>query len=143
MVRAYRSISGVWLEGTDSRLLFGTTLSRGWYTAAHSKSFFMPSTDDELGRLSSDWESTRLKIELSPVQIREAAYSETATTNGASGPSKKRRRPRFEPGESQARNGERSEPQARNVSTQFKSGRASGPFHAVPHAVVERSRTRR
>lgn len=24
-------------------------------------------------RLSSDWESTRLKIELSPVQIREAA----------------------------------------------------------------------
>ncbi len=26
-------------------------------------------------RLSSDWESTRLKIELSPVQIREAAYS--------------------------------------------------------------------
>ena len=29
------------------------------------------------GRLSSDWESTRLKIELSPVQIREAAYSET------------------------------------------------------------------
>ena len=97
----------------------------------------------DASRLSSDWESTRLKIELSPVQIREAAYSETATTNGASGPSKKRRRPRFEPGESQARNGERSEPQARNVSTQFKSGRASGPFHAVPHAVVERSRTRR
>ena len=31
-------------------------------------------------RLSSDWESTRLKIELSPVQIREAAYSEA--TNG-------------------------------------------------------------
>ncbi len=26
-------------------------------------------------RLSSDWESTRLKIELSPVQIREAAFS--------------------------------------------------------------------
>ena len=101
MVRAYRSISGVWLEGTDSRLLFGTTLSRGWYTAAHSKSFFMPSTDDELGRLSSDWESTRLKIELSPVQIREAAYSETATASVASGPSKKRRRPRFEPDESQ------------------------------------------
>ena len=28
-------------------------------------------------RLSSDWESTRLKIELSPVQIGEAAYSES------------------------------------------------------------------
>jgi hypothetical protein len=27
------------------------------------------------GRLSSDWESTRLKIELSPVQIGEAAFS--------------------------------------------------------------------
>ncbi len=26
-----------------------------------------------MSRLSSDWESTRLKIELSPVQIREAA----------------------------------------------------------------------
>ena len=29
-------------------------------------------------RLSSDWESTRLKIELSPVQIGEAAYSVAA-----------------------------------------------------------------
>jgi hypothetical protein len=28
---------------------------------------------ENAGRLSSDWESTRLKIELSPVQIREAA----------------------------------------------------------------------
>ena len=27
-----------------------------------------------LRRLSSDWESTQLKIELSPVQIGEAAY---------------------------------------------------------------------
>ncbi len=30
--------------------------------------------DTSARRLSSDWESTRLKIELSPVQIREAAY---------------------------------------------------------------------
>jgi hypothetical protein len=30
---------------------------------------------ENAGRLSSDWESTRLKIELSPVQIREAAFS--------------------------------------------------------------------
>ena len=35
------------------------------------------------GRLSSDWESTRLKIELSPVQIGEAAYSDPVS--GANG----------------------------------------------------------
>ncbi len=38
-----------------------------------SKSFFLPSSSLDMRRLSSDWESTRLKIELSPVQIREAA----------------------------------------------------------------------
>ena len=37
------------------------------------KSFFLPSASFDTRRLSSDWESTRLKIELSPVQIREAA----------------------------------------------------------------------
>lgn len=38
-----------------------------------SKSFLGRSSSLRTGRLSSDWESTRLKIELSPVQIREAA----------------------------------------------------------------------
>ena len=32
-------------------------------------------------RLSSDWESTRLKIELSPVQIGEAAYPPADNAN--------------------------------------------------------------
>ncbi len=41
-----------------------------------SKPFFQSSASFKTRRLSSDWESTRLKIELSPVQIREAAYSE-------------------------------------------------------------------
>ena len=44
-----------------------------------SKSFFRRSASVRAGRLSSDWESTRLKIELSPVQIREAACFETAS----------------------------------------------------------------
>ena len=37
--------------------------------------FFTLVIDWSARRLSSDWESTRLKIELSPVQIREAAFS--------------------------------------------------------------------
>lgn len=44
-----------------------------------SKSFFIRSTDVRVSRLSSDWESTRLKIELSPVQIREAAFLSRTT----------------------------------------------------------------
>ena len=43
-------------------------------TASLSKSFFVRSTEVRTRRLSSDWESTRLKIELSPVRIREAAF---------------------------------------------------------------------
>jgi hypothetical protein len=42
-------------------------------TPVNSKSFFPWSASLCMRRLSSDWESTRLKIELSPVQIREAA----------------------------------------------------------------------
>ncbi len=43
-------------------------------SARNSKWFFLPcGVDSNARRLSSDWESTRLKIELSPVQIREAA----------------------------------------------------------------------
>ncbi len=37
------------------------------------KSFFLRFASFRSRRLSSDWESTRLKIALSPVQIREAA----------------------------------------------------------------------
>ena len=39
-----------------------------------SKPFLSASAFDSTSRLSSDWESTRLKIELSPVQIGEAAF---------------------------------------------------------------------
>ena len=41
--------------------------------------FYILSVDQNACRLSSDWESTRLKIELSPVQIGEAAYFETVS----------------------------------------------------------------
>src|SRR5699024_9950393 len=51
-----------------------------------SKCFFPRSPSIGVSRLSSDWESTRLKIELSPVQIREAAYFETVSdANGRDG----------------------------------------------------------
>ena len=58
-------------------------------------------------RLSSDWESTRLKIELSPVQIREAAFllraiaraaemeSDRDLNQGAGGERSERERPWF------------------------------------------------
>ena len=49
-------------EGTSRRPPFEILLSRIGI-GAHAS------------RLSSDWESTRLKIELSPVQIGEAAFS--------------------------------------------------------------------
>lgn len=83
-------------------------------------------------RLSSDWESTRLKIELSPVQIGEAAFSRELprehrdrVVSGENAPESIRA------WKSQPRNGERSEPHARNVF--LCSNRGAGTFLGLCH----------